>query len=332
MASNTATSRLQTPNKKALELRRSRDPVKDACVASLGRITEQLIDLMTKSGVTVQEYCKLVRVRSVQQLASQLLDAEGKVSKSRIAILTGLPRGEVARILRLKDPLLPETPGVHPARKVLSMWHERAQFAAASGDPAILPIFGKRKSFERLVSLASGGLPVRAMLDELVQLNAVEILPGQLVKVRSRIPIHSRLTSQGLCALGERTADLLGTLRGNMSSSEQLFEGTSFATEVSADILPQLRRELEQQGNSFISEAIELLSKVNQRRHSQRPREQKRFRFGVTVFCFQEELTKDKPKLSSKVTKRKNLRRDGSSPQRTRNRHRKNPAMIRADT
>ena len=76
----------------------------------------------------------------------------------------------------------------------------------------MLPIFGKRRSFEQLVALCGRGIPVRAMLDELTQLDAVERLPDQRVKAKSRIPIPAGLTSDAIAALGERTGDLLESL------------------------------------------------------------------------------------------------------------------------
>ena len=75
------------------------DPLKEASLRALGRITESLTALMIDTGVTVQEYSKLVRERAVQTAATRLLQEEGRASKTRLSIITGLSRAEVARIL-----------------------------------------------------------------------------------------------------------------------------------------------------------------------------------------------------------------------------------------
>ncbi len=130
-----------------------------------------------------------------------------------------------------------------PPERVLAAWHDNQPYLAANGDPAILPIFGKRKSFEKLVAAHSGGIPVRAMLDQLTQISAVEILPDQRVKVKSRVPIFKGMTGSAIANIGERAGDLLGTLKYNLrTSSTPLFEGTAFVTDVDIGVVPLVRR------------------------------------------------------------------------------------------
>jgi hypothetical protein len=90
----------------------------------------------------------------------------------------------------------------------------------------VLPIFGKRRSFEQLVALCGRGIPVRAMLDELTQLDAVERLPDQRVKAKSRIPIPTGLTVDAIAAIGERTGDLLETLSNLRRTVEPVTDAT----------------------------------------------------------------------------------------------------------
>src|SRR5450631_3526070 len=164
---------------KTLQRSRIHDPLKDATIVALKRVLGPLIDLMFDAGITVHELNQLLRECSVRTAAGRISKESGRDSKSRIAIVTGLPRSEVARILKAKDASTSKRLGEHPARKVLAAWFDNPRFLSANGDPAVLPIFGKRRSFEQLVGLYSGGIPVRAMLDELTQLDAVERLPDQ---------------------------------------------------------------------------------------------------------------------------------------------------------
>ena len=186
---------------------RDDDPLKEATVVAMKRLVDPLVDLMFDAGLTVHEFSQIVRERAVRTAARRVCKEIGRDSKSRVAIITGLPRSEVARILGSDDVSSGKRLGQHPARKVLAAWFDNPRFLAANGDPAVLPIFGKRRSFEQLVAMHSGGIPVRAMLDELTQLDAIERLTDQRVKAKSRIPILTGMTDSAISAIGERTRD-----------------------------------------------------------------------------------------------------------------------------
>ena len=240
---------------------RSQDPIKDTAIVALTRVADPLIDLMFDAGITVHEFARLLRERSVRVAASRIAQAGGRSSKSRVAIMTGLSRSEVARILSVNDPSSRGRPEQHPARKVAA-WYRGAGFLSANGEPDVLPIFGRRRSFERLVARNGGGIPVRAMLDQLTQLNAVEVLSGQRVKARSRVPIFTGLTTSAVAAIGERAGDLLETLTWNLhAKTRPLFEGTALKADFDLGSVPLLRREIEKQGEAFVDAANSSLAR-----------------------------------------------------------------------
>ncbi len=144
----------------------SNDPLKGATIAALARIVDPLIDLMFDTGVTVHEFSRIVRERAVRRATTRLSKDSGHGTKSRVAILTRLTRSEVARILKAADASKNGRIGQHPARKILAGWYDNPMYLSESGDPEVLPIFGARRSFERLVARYSAGIPVRAMLDQ----------------------------------------------------------------------------------------------------------------------------------------------------------------------
>jgi hypothetical protein len=290
---------------------RLRDPLKEATIVALKRVVDPLIDIMFDAGVTVQEFSRLVRERAVRTAATRIVRESGRCSKSRVAIITGLPRSEVARILRSEDDPSDRRPGQHPVRKVLSAWYDSPRFLGENGDPAVLPIFGRRRSFEQLVAAHSGGIPVRAMLDQLTQINAVEILSGQRVRAKSRVPIFRGLTSNAISIIGERAGDLLETLKCNLRTTKQpLFEGTALMGDVDVSSAPLVHREIAQQGAAFIDAANSLFarSRVNPRRSILKG--SAKCRVGVTVYYFQDEIANDTHfSISANKGPRKNFHR-----------------------
>ncbi len=299
------------PKQTPLHKSRSNDTVKDTAIVTLRRIVDPLTDLMLDAGVTVHEFNFLLRDRAVRNAAKRVTKESGRDSKSRVAIVTGLPRSEVARILKTDEVSYNARWGQHSARKVLAAWFDNPRFLAANGEPAVLPIFGKRRSFEQLVAMHSGGIPVRAMLDELTQIQAVERLPEQQVKAKSRTPILTGLTSSAIAAIGERTRDLLRTLTNNIRCpSKPFFEGTAFVDENDLEIVSLVRREIQEQAANFITSANSLFKRSCVKPYRTNAKSSSKVRLGVTVYYFQD----DKENLAGLDAKpahrcRKNLRR-----------------------
>lgn len=304
---------------------RTLDPLKETTIIALKRVVDPLIDLMFDAGITVHEFNRLVRQRAVRSAAARVSRENGCVSKSRIAIITGLPRSEVARILASDFETSYGRPGQHPARKVLAAWYSNPRFLSPNGDPAILTIFGRRRSFEQLVALHSGGIPVRAMLDQLTQINAVEILSGQRVKAKTRVPIFTGLTSSAIAIIGERAGDLLETLKSNVrTTTSPLFEGTALMGDIELDAVPLVHREIAEQGAAFIDAANSLLARSRVKPRRSPLKLSPKCRVGVTVYYFQDEIA-NRVSVPSSFYKipRKNLQRHRSQSKKAQ--HRKVP-------
>lgn len=301
-----------------------KDPVRDATIGALQRLLDPLLELLFDAGITVHEFNAIARDRAVRVATARLIAEGGRATKSRIAIMTGIPRAEVTKLAAARDPLARTKPDPNPARRVLAVWHEDPRFLAANGDPAVLPIFGRKLSFESLVARCRPGIPVRAMLDELVQLGGVECLPGQRVKAKARIPIMTGLTSRSIAALGERGRDLLETLAHNVRRDAQpLFEATAVIDDGDPEMVPVLRREIADQGRNFINNASSLLNRSQRHRppgtRTPPKRQQgknatpslaaQRSRLGVTVYYFQQPVEDAPANPPAQRAPRKNLRR-----------------------
>jgi hypothetical protein len=159
---------------------------------SIGRSIQALTDEVLDTGLTIQEICQLVRESSVLVALQRLSGNDQHLSKTRIAVATGLSRAEVARILSLKNSI--DWISRHPIRKIVAAWRFDGRFKSARGEPKTLPIYGKRSSFESLVTVSNRGIPVRAMLDELVHIKVAKVLPGQRVRLVAPLPVFGDLT------------------------------------------------------------------------------------------------------------------------------------------
>ena len=274
-------------------------------------MADPLLELMFDAGVTVHEFNHLLRGRAVRAATKRVIKECGRNSKSRIAIMTGLPRSEVSKISASYDSPLNTPIEQHPARRVLAAWYDNPRFLAATGEPAILPIFGRKRSFERLVSLYGTGIPVRAMLDELTQIAAVELLADQTVRAKSRVPILTGLRPNAIAAIGERCGDLLRTLTNNVRNPiSPLFEATALVCDADVEMIPIVRRELTAQGTNLINDANSLLKRSRDNRIGVLKKQDTKRRIGLTVYCFENEVENNHGLAEEiKQGRRKNLRR-----------------------
>jgi hypothetical protein len=145
------------------------------------------------------------------------------------------------------------------------------------------------------------------MLDELTQINAVQLLPSQRVRAKSRVPISTGLTPEAIGAMGERCADLLQTLTGNLRRVRPpLFEATSVISDADPAMIPIIRREIAEQGESFVTGASALLKRS--RKSKKAPPASKR-RVGVTIYYFEDEVASALDASRNSKIRRTNLRR-----------------------
>lgn len=286
------------------------DPIREATLGALELILDPLLDLIFDVGLSVQELNFLTRSRAIHVATKRLLKESGRRSNSRVAIITGIPRSEVTKISKLSVSRECKKVNQQPARRILVGWFSDPRYLAAAGEPAVLPIFGKRRSFETLVSQYGLGIPVRAMLDELIQIGAVERLSNQRVAARKRVPVSVGLTPTAIGAAGEHCKNLLETLIQNIRRTEQpLFEATSLISDASPNMLPVIRREIANQGTNLINAASSILKRSQGRAKAKNGSPAGR-RVGVTVFYFEDPV--DSPAefpSTGKLQRRTNLRR-----------------------
>lgn len=143
-----------------------------------------------------------------------------KPSISRAAILSGLTRKEVQRLLAQPlDEALEAGERHNRATRVISGWTRDADFLDGEGQPRPLLPEGEI-SFATLVRRYSGDIPARALLDELLRVGAI----------RSDDNIHYRLVASGyvpsgstvdkLQILGQDVADLVDTIGHNLQHAD----------------------------------------------------------------------------------------------------------------
>jgi Family of unknown function (DUF6502) len=215
--------------------------VLEKAVATLLRPLFRLLLRHSMSFLAFEELAKRVFV----DVAMKDFAIEGKQpSISRAAILSGLTRKEVSRLLAVPDRgAASEGERYNRAARVLTGWLRDAEFVEPNGMPRMLAEEGEG-SFGELVKRYSGDVPVRAVLDELVRVGAVLRRPDGRVELLARAYVPSTSVMDKLAILGADVADLISTIDHNL---EPLHSGPRFQRKVMyqripVDSLPAFRR------------------------------------------------------------------------------------------
>ncbi len=185
-----------------------------------------LIRLLIAQGVTHAEFSETAKDVYVE-VALKHFEAEGKVNRSRVAILTGLTRKEVKNVIdRTIESGYREKTFSRPER-VLTGWYSDPQFQGPYGIPLELPYESGElgeKCFVELVKRYSGDMAPRQMLNQLVEAGSVVDVDGRYKAVR-RIFKHSTLSPSLIKRLGEVGHRVFSTAAKNI---DKQMEGSGY--------------------------------------------------------------------------------------------------------
>lgn len=193
-------------------------PLKAAVQGAVLRLLRPLVALLLEAGIGVGDLLSIVKVAYVQSAERRAgEEGVGRRSVSRIAVVTGLTRGEVKAILTSgKSQARADARQGQRAERVLSGWWSDPEFHGERGEPAVLPMYGPNRSFASLCRRYSGERRTAPILHELLRVKAIRELPEQRVQAIARTYATVRWDADGIAALGEQLSEHCGTLVNNL--------------------------------------------------------------------------------------------------------------------
>jgi hypothetical protein len=211
---------------------------RDALVAAAAKILRPLVRLLLRYGVPYGVFADLAKTAYVAIAQDEFSLPERKQTASRVSIITGLSRKEVRRVLEL--PAAEDAAAVeryNRAARVISGWVRDPMFRDRAGHPSPLPFEAKgAPDFQALVRRYSGDIPARAILDELVRVDAVERLKDGRIRLTARAYVPQAGEVDKLAILGVDVPDLISCIDHNLQSEPA---DAFFQRKVSYDNLPR---------------------------------------------------------------------------------------------
>jgi hypothetical protein len=231
--------------------------VKDNLRLALRMMLKPLVRLLIAQGVTHQEFSDAAKDVFVEVAIRHFEDGD-RINQSRVAVLTGLTRKEVKRVLVSAYTAEVHGKGFSRPSKVLLGWHSDPVFVGPYGVPLDLPYDAddEQPSFKSLVKVYGSDMAPRQMLEVLVASGAVIETDEGTYKALRRTFEPKGLSPQLLERFGDVAHNFFSTAARNIdkrNSDEALFERVVAATR------PLTQKELEyfseyikQHGQAFL--------------------------------------------------------------------------------
>ena len=245
--------------------------------AAVLRLLRPLVRLLLHHSVPYETFADLARWVYVDVAEKDFALPNKKQTASRISVITGLNRKEVARLqeMTVEDNAV-AIESFNRAEKVVTAWRHEYPKADSPSHAASLPLEGKR-SFATLVKRYSGDMPVRAVLDELLRVGVARRLENGEVELLSSGAVVPELLSSGavvpdaenrqalLTLFGEDTTDFIGSISHNVfaSNENKYFQRKAWSDNIPVELLASARGLARQRGQAIVDELTAELSEFD---------------------------------------------------------------------
>ncbi len=147
---------------------------------ALDHILAPLARLLVARGVVFQDLVERLKGHYVQAATEQSEQAEGKITDSRLSVMTGLQRRDIARLRAFEH----KAPKPNPLTRLVALWQSHPRYSK-DGKALALPRTGDAPSFESLAREVRQDVHPRALLDTLFAAGTVRLCKDKVELVET---------------------------------------------------------------------------------------------------------------------------------------------------
>jgi len=140
---------------------------------------------------------EMIRAVYVEEGQKKLVRNGSRPTKSALALITGMDTRVVSSVLERESGTTFNTKEISPEFTLIDMWSSDPFFVdPATGEAATIPIDGKGRTFQGLVLKSIGrNITVKTVLDRFLQSETVEVIDGDIQKVKLLSKEYTPITS-----------------------------------------------------------------------------------------------------------------------------------------
>ncbi|MGY8678712.1 DUF6502 family protein [Bradyrhizobium sp. UFLA05-153] len=252
--------------------------------APLARLLRPLVRLCIRSGMTFPALAQLLRELFVN-VAEHDFALEGKEqTDSRVSLLTGIHRKEVARLRGAGAPVHEAPAAVSLTSAVIARWLAAPEFTDAKGEPLSLPrtVEGAAPSFEQLVASVTKDVRPRAVLDEWLDRGLVTINGDDAIELVEAAFVPRGEDDSKWHYLGRNLHDHIAAAAENVSGPAPRFLERAVHYN---GLSPKLAKRLEARSRELAMEALKTANREANRALAKDKGGDARWNFGIYIYC-----------------------------------------------
>ncbi|RIL09857.1 MAG: hypothetical protein DCC75_05625 [Proteobacteria bacterium] len=225
----------------------------------LGGLLKPLVRFLLRGNHSYQDFLNVAKEVFVQVAVEELSKSTKKLNSSRISVLTGLNRKDVAHYY--KSGRMPPRKGAPLISRVLNRWEQDPRFHSNSGRQRALSWEGESSEFKELVRCVSTDVNPATVLFELERMGLVK-KRGRLVRPSSQVPRFHQDPRKGLEFLRLDNESLFTAIEENIFNRQEI-ANLHIRTEydnVLKSAIPKIRAWLLEEGAAFHKRARDFIS------------------------------------------------------------------------
>jgi hypothetical protein len=245
------------------------EKTENALSRALYKMLRPMVRLLLRRGISYRLFADVARHVYVDVAEQDFAIPGRKPSFSRTAVLTGINRKDIAKLKERPHPLSSDIGEKRsPSARLIDGWINDRRFHDDRGLPSALPIEGRLASFQLLVTQYCSDVPVRAMLDELMRIGAVQ-KDGESVLLTTPGYVPYADVQEQIRILGTAASDLLTTLDYNLSedSPGTYLQRTVSYQNIPTELLERVRDRSREEGEAFLLQVNEWLAQYDRDHH-----------------------------------------------------------------
>src|SRR4051812_24293152 len=234
------------------------DDDRSALHAAVITLLRPLVRILLNHGVAFDTFAELARGVYVDVAHREFGIPGRKQTDSRVSVITGLTRKEVARLRELEKPEdLASARSYNRAARVVSAWVREHPMEGTASGAAPLPLDGRRSLCD-LIHRHSGDMPVRAVIDELLRVGAIRIRDSGEAELLHRHYLPPTGERRKLVYLGDDVGDLIATIGHNLEArpGRTFFQRKVFYDNIPEERMPQVRDAARKRGEAAIDALV----------------------------------------------------------------------------
>jgi hypothetical protein len=251
--------------------------------APLARLLRPLVRLCIHSGMTFPALAQLLRELFVN-VAEHDFALEGKEqTDSRVSLLTGIHRKEVARLRGAGAPVNEAPATLSRTSAIIARWLAAPEFTDAKGDPLPLPrtASGDAPSFESLVASITKDVRPRAVLDEWLDRKLVTINDDDEIALVDTAFVPRGDDDRKWHYLGRNLHDHVAAAAANVSGPAPRFLERAVHYD---GLSPRLAKRLEARSRELAMEALKIANREANRAVAKDKGGGARWNFGIYIY------------------------------------------------